>query len=99
MSAYLRTRLPRNIHPSTPMDNEASSRGTTVYLVDKRIACFLRFWGRISEPTEDTDIVSVRSTKSVVASKAVFEHEEAQMRQDDPCVVLPSSVGMIAVAT
>ncbi len=25
------------VHPETPMDSEASSRGTTVYLVDKRI--------------------------------------------------------------
>jgi len=25
------------VHPDTPMDSEASSRGTTVYLVDKRI--------------------------------------------------------------
>ena len=25
------------VHPDTPMDSEAASRGTTVYLVDKRI--------------------------------------------------------------
>lgn len=25
------------VHPDTPMDNEAAARGTTVYLVDKRI--------------------------------------------------------------
>lgn len=25
------------VHPATPMDEEAASRGTTVYLVDKRI--------------------------------------------------------------
>lgn len=25
------------VHPDTPMDNEAASRGTTVYLVDNRI--------------------------------------------------------------
>lgn len=25
------------VHPDTPMDNEAADRGTTVYLVDKRI--------------------------------------------------------------
>jgi exosome complex exonuclease DIS3/RRP44 len=25
------------VHPETPMDSEAASRGTTVYLVDKRI--------------------------------------------------------------
>ena len=27
----------RFVHPDTPMDNEAAARGTTVYLVDKRI--------------------------------------------------------------
>ena len=25
------------VHPDTPMDHEAAARGTTVYLVDKRI--------------------------------------------------------------
>ena len=25
------------VHPDTPMDSEAAARGTTVYLVDKRI--------------------------------------------------------------
>ncbi|KIJ59605.1 hypothetical protein HYDPIDRAFT_118378 [Hydnomerulius pinastri MD-312] len=88
------------VHPSTPMDTEAASRGTTVYLVDKRIdmlpsllgtnLCSLRphverlAFSAIWELTEDTDIVSVRFTKSVIASKAAFEYEEAQIRKDDP---------------
>lgn len=34
--------------------------------------------------TEDADIINVKFTKSVIASKAAFEYEEAQMRKDDP---------------
>ena len=98
------------------MDSEAASRGTTVYLVDKRIdmlpallgtnLCSLRphverlafsvIWvGLCRDPyarrltasqqlTEDADIINVKFTKSVIASKAAFEYEEAQMRKDDP---------------
>ncbi|CAE6421872.1 unnamed protein product [Rhizoctonia solani] len=88
------------VHPDTPMDNEAASRGTTVYLVDKRIdmlpsllgtnLCSLRpyverlAFSAIWELTPDADIVKVRFTKSVIASKAAFTYEEAQIRKDDP---------------
>ncbi|KAF8760736.1 RNBHypothetical protein, partial [Rhizoctonia solani] len=56
------------VHPDTPMDNEAASRGTTVYLVDKRIDIHCQ--GPIH--------------KIVIASKAAFTYEEAQIRKDDP---------------
>ncbi|KAI9566793.1 hypothetical protein HD554DRAFT_2024795 [Boletus coccyginus] len=88
------------VHPDTPMDSEAASRGTTVYLVDKRIdmlpallgtnLCSLRphverlAFSVIWQLTEDADIINVKFTKSVIASKAAFEYEEAQMRKDDP---------------
>ncbi|KAG9075869.1 exosome catalytic subunit dis3, partial [Ceratobasidium sp. UAMH 11750] len=88
------------VHPDTPMDNEAAARGTTVYLVDKRIdmlpsllgtnLCSLRpyverlAFSAIWELTPDADIVNVRFTKSVIASKAAFTYEEAQIRKDDP---------------
>ncbi|PBK71312.1 RNB-domain-containing protein [Armillaria solidipes] len=88
------------VHPDTPMDSEAASRGTTVYLVDKRIdmlpallgtnLCSLRphverlAFSAIWELTPDADIVNVRFTKSVIASKAAFTYEEAQIRKDDP---------------
>jgi exosome complex exonuclease DIS3/RRP44 len=36
------------------------------------------------ELTPDADIVKVRFTKSVIASKAAFTYEEAQIRKDDP---------------
>ncbi|KAG8212995.1 hypothetical protein J3R82DRAFT_11381 [Butyriboletus roseoflavus] len=87
------------VQADTPMDSEAASRGTTVYLVDKRIdmlpallginLCSLRphverlAFSVIWELTEDADIVSVKFTKSVIASKAAFEYEEAQIRKDD----------------
>lgn len=88
------------VDPDTPMDSEAASRGTTVYLVDRRIdmlpallgtnLCSLRpfverlAFSTIWEMTPDGDIVNVRFTKSVIASKAAFTYEEAQIRKDDP---------------
>jgi len=36
--------------------------------------------------TPDAEIVNVRFTKSVIASKAAFTYEEAQIRKDDPYV-------------
>ncbi|KAG5653149.1 hypothetical protein H0H81_002060 [Sphagnurus paluster] len=86
--------------PDNPMDSEAASRGTTVYLVDKRIdmlpsllgtnLCSLRpyverlAFSTIWEMTPEAEIVNVRFTKSVIASKAAFTYEEAQIRKDDP---------------
>ena len=87
------------VRPDTPMDTEAASRGTTVYLVDKRIdmlphllgtnLCSLRpyverlAFSAIWEMTPEADIVNVRFHKSVIASKAAFTYEEAQLRKDD----------------
>jgi exosome complex exonuclease DIS3/RRP44 len=34
--------------------------------------------------TKDAEIIDVRFTKSVIASKAAFEYGEAQLRKDDP---------------
>lgn len=102
------------------MDNEAAARGTTVYLVDKRIdmlpsllgtnLCSLRpfverlafsvLWVSTSkscnaseaetgqELTPEADVVGVRFTKSVIASKEAFTYEAAQLRKDDPSVLL-----------
>ncbi|EKM52263.1 uncharacterized protein PHACADRAFT_211534 [Phanerochaete carnosa HHB-10118-sp] len=95
----------RFVLPDTPMDSEAAARGTTVYLVDKRIdmlpallgtnLCSLRpFVERLAfsviwvsaarEMTPEAEIVNVRFTKSVIASKQAFTYEEAQIRKDDP---------------
>lgn len=87
------------VRPDNPMDSEAASRGTTVYLVDKRIdmlphllgtnLCSLRpyverlAFSAVWEMTPEADIVNVRFHKSVIASKAAFTYEEAQLRHDD----------------
>ncbi|KAJ6519275.1 hypothetical protein C8R45DRAFT_16821, partial [Mycena sanguinolenta] len=88
------------VHADTPMDTEAAARGTTVYLVDKRIdmlpallgtnLCSLRpnverlAFSVIWELTPEAEIVNVRFTKSVIKSKSAFTYEEAQLRKDDP---------------
>ncbi|KAG8936120.1 exosome catalytic subunit dis3 [Tulasnella sp. 418] len=85
---------------NTAMDVEAASRGTTVYLVDKRIdmlpsllgtnLCSLRpnverlAFSAIWEMTAEAEVINVRFTKSVITSKAAFTYEEAQIRKDDP---------------
>ncbi|KAI7815809.1 hypothetical protein BC939DRAFT_404742 [Gamsiella multidivaricata] len=87
------------VKPGNVMDQEAASRGTTVYLVDKRIdmlpgllgtnLCSLRSnverlsFSCIWELNENAEIVNVRFTKSVIASKASLTYEEAQNRIDD----------------
>lgn len=84
------------------MDEEAASRGTTVYLVDKRIdmlpsllgtnLCSLRphverlAFSAVWEMTPDAEVVNVRFFKSVIASKAAFTYADAQARMDDPSV-------------
>ncbi|EEY18324.1 mitotic control protein dis3 [Verticillium alfalfae VaMs.102] len=87
------------VKPLTAMDNEASIRGTSVYLVDKRIdmlpmllgtdLCSLnpyieRFaFSVIWELNENADIVNVRFTKSVIKSREALSYEQAQLRVDD----------------
>ncbi|KAF4122528.1 exosome complex exonuclease DIS3/RRP44 [Geosmithia morbida] len=88
------------VKPGNAMDTEASIRGTTVYLVDKRIdmlpmllgtdLCSLkpyveRFaFSTIWEVRPDAEVVSVRFTKSVIKSREAFSYEQAQLRIDDP---------------
>ncbi|KAK4702251.1 hypothetical protein P7C70_g3973, partial [Phenoliferia sp. Uapishka_3] len=87
------------VHPDNAMDAEAASRGTTVYLVDKRVdmlphllgtnLCSLRpyverlAFSVIWEIDEEANIVDVRFTKSVISSKEAFTYEAAQIRKDD----------------
>ncbi|KAG9848587.1 ribonuclease R, partial [Aureobasidium melanogenum] len=87
------------VKPNNAMDQEASLRGTTVYLVDKRIdmlpmllgtdLCSLkpyveRFaFSVIWELTPDADIVRADYTKSVIKSREAFAYEQAQIRVDD----------------
>ncbi|KAI8146735.1 exosome complex exonuclease RRP44-like protein [Fennellomyces sp. T-0311] len=87
------------VKPDQAMDAEASQRGTTVYLVDKRIdmlpallgtnLCSLRSnverlaFSCIWEINENAEIISADFTKSVILSKHSFTYEEAQNRIDD----------------
>ncbi|CAG8746900.1 13856_t:CDS:10 [Dentiscutata erythropus] len=87
------------VKPFTSMDEEAANRGTTVYLVNKRIdmlpellgtnLCSLRSnvdrlaFSCIWELTPEAEIVNVNFTKSVISSKASLTYEEAQMLIDD----------------
>jgi exosome complex exonuclease DIS3/RRP44 len=87
------------VKPYTAMDTEASMRGTTVYLVDKRIdmlptllgtdLCSLKphveryAFSTIWEMTPSAEVVSARCAKSVILSREAFSYEQAQLRIDD----------------
>lgn len=87
------------VKPNNAMDTEASIRGTTVYMVDKRIdmlpmllgtdLCSLKpyveryAFSVLWELSPEADIVNVRFTKSVIKSREAFSYEQAQLRVDD----------------
>ncbi|KAI9847751.1 MAG: exosome catalytic subunit dis3 [Thelocarpon superellum] len=87
------------VRPNNAMDAEASSRGTTVYLVDKRIdmlpmllgtdLCSLKpyveryAFSVLWEFRPDAELVSSTFTKSVIRSREAFSYEQAQLRIDD----------------
>lgn len=87
------------VQPNNAMDLEASTRGTTVYLVDKRIdmlpmllgtdLCSLKphveryAFSIIWEVTPDAEVVSASFTKSVILSREGLSYEQAQFRIDD----------------
>ncbi|XP_060754939.1 LOW QUALITY PROTEIN: exosome complex exonuclease RRP44 [Neoarius graeffei] len=87
------------IRPGNALDQEAASRGTTVYLCEKRIdmvpellssnLCSLRSnverlaFSCIWEMNHNAEIINTRFTKSVINSKASLTYAEAQMRIDD----------------
>lgn len=87
------------VRPNNAMDAEASIRGTTVYLVDKRIdmlpmllgtdLCSLKpyveryAFSVIWEVDPEANILTSRFTKSVIKSCEAFSYEEAQLRVDD----------------
>ncbi|KAJ7555172.1 hypothetical protein O6H91_05G024900 [Diphasiastrum complanatum] len=86
------------VHPNTPLDEEASQRGTSVYLVERRIdmlpkpltedICSLRadverLAFSVLWMSPDADILSVEFTKSIIKSCAALSYVEAQARMDD----------------
>ncbi|KAH6569232.1 hypothetical protein BASA50_002851 [Batrachochytrium salamandrivorans] len=98
------------VKPDNAMDLEARRRGTTVYLVDKRIdmlpgllgtnLCSLRSnvdrlaFSCLWEMTPSAEVVNVRFAKSVIRSKASLTYDEAQVRLDDPKMTDPVSSGI-----
>ncbi|EGW32521.1 uncharacterized protein SPAPADRAFT_138689 [Spathaspora passalidarum NRRL Y-27907] len=88
------------VKPNTALDQEGASRGTSVYLVDKRIdmlpmllgtnLCSLKpFVDRFAfsviwELDENANILKVDYMKSVIKSRQAFSYEQAQLRIDDP---------------
>ncbi|KAL0912834.1 hypothetical protein M5K25_016243 [Dendrobium thyrsiflorum] len=93
------------VHPGTPLDEEAAQRGTSVYLVEKRIdmlpkpltedICSLRSdverlaFSVIWEMTPNAEIISTRYTKSIIKSCAALSYVEAQARMDDSRMIDP----------
>ncbi|KAL3629670.1 Exosome complex exonuclease RRP44 A [Castilleja foliolosa] len=93
------------VHPGTPLDDEASKRGTSVYLVERRIdmlpkpltedICSLRSdverltFSVIWEMTPEAEIVSTRYTKAIIKSCAAMSYVEAQARMDDSRLMDP----------
>ncbi|XAR73670.1 Exoribonuclease II [Bertholletia excelsa] len=93
------------VHPGTPLDDEAAQRGTSVYLVERRIdmlpkpltedICSLRdgvdrlAFSVIWEMTPEAEIISTRYTKSVIKSCAALSYVEAQARMDDSRLMDP----------
>jgi len=87
------------VKPGTALDAEGASRGTSVYLVDKRIdmlpmllgtnLCSLkpyveRFaFSVIWELDEEANIINVNFNKSIIKSREAFSYEQAQLRIDD----------------
>nr|CAD1835273.1 unnamed protein product [Ananas comosus var. bracteatus] len=93
-----------------PLDEEAAQRGTSVYLVERRIdmlpkpltedICSLRSdverlaFSVIWEMTPDAEIISTRYTKSAIKSCAALSYVEAQARMDDSRLMDPLTVDL-----
>ncbi|KAK5968788.1 DIS3 exosome endoribonuclease and 3'-5' exoribonuclease [Trichostrongylus colubriformis] len=87
------------VRPGTAIDEEAASRGTTVYLCDRRIdmlpemlssnLCSLRggeeryAFSVIWTMTSDAEILDTKYHKSLICSKAALTYEKAQEFIDD----------------
>lgn len=98
------------VKAGTALDQEGASRGTSVYLVDKRIDMLPMLLGTdlcslnpyveryafscIWEMDQDANIINVEFTKSIIKSREAFSYEAAQMRIDDPTQKDPLTEGM-----
>ncbi|KAJ7944036.1 Exosome complex exonuclease [Quillaja saponaria] len=93
------------VFPGTPLDDEAAQRGTSTYLVERRIdmlpkpltedICSLRAdverlaFSVIWEMTPEAEVISTRFTKSIIKSSAAMSYVEAQARMDDSRLMDP----------
>jgi exosome complex exonuclease DIS3/RRP44 len=98
------------IKAGTPIDAEAAARGTTVYLVNKRIDMVPKRLGEdlcslhqhvdrlcfscIWVMDEEANIESSRFEKTVIKSDAALSYEQAQLRMDDARVDDPLTRGL-----
>lgn len=98
------------VRASTAIDDEGAIRGTSTYLVDRRIdmlpsllgtdLCSLRpnveryAFSVIWEVTPDIEVVSTDFTKSLIRSRHAYEYEEAQAVIDDPAQTHSLAVSM-----
>ncbi|CAL5332756.1 unnamed protein product [Camellia sinensis] len=76
------------VHPRTPLDDEATQRGTSVYLVERRIVMLPKPLTE-EEMTPEPKIISTRFTKSVIKSCAALSYVEAQARMNDSHLMDP----------
>ena len=88
------------IKAGTPIDTEAAARGTTVYLVNRRIDMVPKRLGEdlcslhqhvdrlafsvVWTMDEKANITSTKFHKTVICSEAALSYGEAQLRMDDP---------------
>lgn len=98
------------VQTGTAIDQEGASRGTTVYLVDKRIdmlpmllgtdLCSLKpnvgryAFSVLWEMDQNANIISTRFTKSIICSRHAFAYEEAQLRIDNAAMQDDLTLGM-----
>ena len=98
------------IKAGTAIDVEAASRGTTVYLVNRRIdmvpkrlgedLCSLHqqvdrlAFSAIWEMDAEANVLSTRFVKTVIRSEAALSYDEAQLRLDDARLTDPLTTSL-----
>jgi len=98
------------IKAGTPIDLEAAARGTTVYLVNKRIDMVPKRLGEdlcslhekvdrlafsvLWEMDEDANVLGARFQKTVIRSEGALSYEQAQLRMDDTRMTDPLTVSL-----
>lgn len=76
------------VHPETPMDTEAAARGTTVYLVDKRVDMLPSLLG--------TNLCSLRPFVERLAFSAIWVCSVIRVPHVLPLMQIPTNLGIDA---